>query len=152
MKRLVFLLVFLFGGLGFATAATEQPVPFYLQLVHGNDQATPPVPDGKAIGPKLSKQLRSVFKWEHFWELKRDTVALKIGEKARKKMSAEREVEIERRDAKTVEIRIFRDGKLKRTSAQSVDTRFAIFGGEKGPEASWFIVVRRDEPQPPEKD
>ncbi len=145
-------MAFLFTGLGLATAVEDPPVTFYLQQVRGNDLPTPPIPGAKPIGPKLSKQLRSVFKWEHFWELKRDSITLKAGEKARKRMSAEREVEIERLDAKKVEIRIYRDGKLRRTATQRVDTRFAIFGGEKGPDQSWFMVVRRDEPQVPEKD
>ena len=152
MKRLVLLLAFLFTGLGGARAAAEPAMTFHLQLVHGNDQPTAPTPEAKSIGPKLSKQLRSVFKWEHYWELKRDSVTLKAGEKARKRMSAEREVEIERFSAKIVEIRVYRDGKLHRTTSQLAATPFAIFGGEKGPDQSWFIVVRRDEPQPPEKD
>lgn len=93
-----------------------------------------------------------MFKWEHFWELKRDSLVLKAGEKVRKRMSAEREVEIERIGAKKMKIWIYHNGKLRRTVSQSVATRFAILGGEKGPDQSWFIVVRRDEPQAPEKD
>jgi len=96
MKRLVLLLAFLFTGLGGARAAAEPAMTFHLQLVHGNDQPTAPTPEAKSIGPKLSKQLRSVFKWEHYWELKRDSVTLKAGEKARKRMSAERKARTSR--------------------------------------------------------
>lgn len=54
MKRLGFLIAFLFTSLGFATVAQEAPVTFYLQLVRGNDHPTPPAAGAKTIGPKLS--------------------------------------------------------------------------------------------------
>lgn len=147
MKRIAFLLAFLLVGLGFATAADEPAVTFYLQLVRGNDSAAPPAPDARPLGPKLSGCLRSIFKWEHYWELKRDAVTLPPGGKIRRRMSADREIEVERLDAEKAVVRIYCEGRPTRVATQNVKTRFAVIGGEKGQDQSWFIVVRRDEPQ-----
>ena len=79
---------------------TNDPgMTFYLQLVRGNDQDTAPTPEATPIGPNLSEKLHSVFKWKHYCELKQDLVVLKPGQRVRKRMSPEREVEIELPDS-----------------------------------------------------
>ncbi len=144
MKRLLLLLVVLVGGLAVAGPAERGKLTFRLQLVRGNDSATPPTPEAKPIGPRLSERLRAVFKWEHYWELKRESVTLAAGQKVCKSMSSERAVEVELRSAETMTIRIYRNGQLKRTEEQATATPFSIFGGEKDADQSWFIVVRRE--------
>jgi hypothetical protein len=152
MKRLLVLLAFLLLGPGCRPASDEPGLTFHLQLIRGSDQDTPPTSDAKPTGPKLRGRLHSVFKWKNYWELKRDSVVVKPGQKVRKRMSPEREVEIELWDSQRMAVRIFLNGKLTRSRTQPAEGAFDVVGGEKGQDQSWFIVVRRDAPLDPEKD
>jgi hypothetical protein len=145
-KRLLVLLAFSLIGPGCRPAANDVGLTFYVQLVRGGDQDTPPVPDAKPIGRKLSQQLRSVFKWKNYWELKRDSIVVRQGQKARRRMSPEREVEIELLGSQRVAARIYANGKLTRSRRQPAEAAFFVAGGAEGENQSWFIVVRRDRP------
>jgi hypothetical protein len=46
-------------------------------------------------------------------------------------------------------VSIYSDGKLALTGKQAVDAAFYIVGGDYQDGQSWFIVVRRDQPQDP---
>jgi hypothetical protein len=153
MKTVVCLLTCLLGFCPLvALSAQEKPITCQLQLIRGNDDAKPPTPDAKPVGPVLDKKLRAIFKWQHFWELKRETVNLKTGEKVRRRMSAEREVEVERTTAAQTTIRVFRDGKLVVVQKQAAEAPCTVIGGDKDGNQSWFIVMRRDEPQTPSNE
>ena len=152
MKQLLALFVLLLTGLGCQPATDSPGINFYLQLIRGNDQDTPPIADAKPIGPKLSEKLRSVCKWKSYWELKRDSVVVKPGQTVRKRLSPEREVEIELWDSQRMATRIYTNGKLTRSRTQPAEAAFFIAGGDKGEHQSWFIVVRRDRPLDPEAD
>jgi hypothetical protein len=128
-------------------SAAEPGLIFYLQLVRGNDQSDPPTESAKPIGPLLSEKLSSVFKWKDYWELKRERILVKQGATIRKRLSPEHEVEVELPSPDTLRIRIFLNGRLTRTRTQPVREAFCIAGGNEGPDQSWFIIVRRDEPQ-----
>jgi hypothetical protein len=152
MKRLLILFALLLTGPG-CQPTTEAPgLTFYLQLVRGNDQDAPPTTDAKPVGPKLSERLRSVCKWKRYWELKSDSVVVKPGQKVRKRMSPEREVEVELLDSRSIAARIYLNGELTRSRTQPAEAAFFIAGGDKGENQSWFIVVRRDRPLDPEKE
>jgi len=71
---------------------------YYVQYVLGRDLDNVPVADAKPIGPKLEEKLHGVFRWKRYWELSRDTVVLGPGQVARRKVSTDREVEIEQLD------------------------------------------------------
>jgi len=152
MKQLLALFALLLVGPGCQPATNDAGLTFYVQLVRGNDQDTPPTPDAKPIGPKLSERLHSVLKWERCWELKRDSVVVKPGQKVRKRMSPEREVEIELWDSQRMAARIYLNGKITRSRTQPTEAAFDIAGGDKGEDQSWFIIVRRDRPTDSEKD
>ena len=160
MRRVlvVLLLAGVVGGDAFAAdtgtvARAEAPAPsrttFYLQLIRGNSESTAPAPGAKLIGPKLSQKLSPVFKWSNYWEIKRDSVDLEVGKSVRKKLSAEREVEVELLKTQDVAVRVIRNGKPTRETRQGAANAFVICGGDKEEDQSWFIVVRRDNPSQP---
>jgi hypothetical protein len=152
MKRLLVLLAFLLLGPGCRPATDDPGLTFYLQLIRGSDQNTPPTPDAKPIGPKLAERLYSVFKWKNYWELKRDSVVVRQGQRIRKRMSPEREVEIELLDSQKMCVRNYVNGRLTRSRYQPAADAFYVAGGDKGEDQSWFIVVRRERPSDSEKD
>jgi len=153
MKRIVFLLLFLSVmavviGARFVLRAEGRDVTFYLQLVRGTDGVSPPSPDAPPVGPQLSRRLQ-MFRWEHYWEIKRQTVVLKPGGKTRQRLNPQREVEIEMTGPRFMTVSVYADGKLTVKSKRAVDAGFCIVGGDGKSEQSWFIVVRRDQPQDP---
>ena len=152
MKRLLFLLALLLAGPGCGPATNDPGITVYLQLIRGNDQDTPPTADARPIGPKLSEDLHSVFKWRRYWELKRDSVVVRPGQKVRRRMSPEREVEIELLDSQRMAARIYLNGKLTRSRTQPAEGAFYVAGGDKGEGQSWFIVLRWDRPLDAEKE
>jgi hypothetical protein len=152
MKPLLVLFAFLLFGPGCRPATDDPGFTFYLQLIRGSDQNTPPTPDAKPIGPKLAELLYSVFKWNNYWELKRDSVLVRQGQRIRKRMSPEREVEIELLDSQRMCVRIYVSGKPTRSRHQPAEGAFCIVGGDKGEDQSWFIVVRRERPSDSEHD
>jgi hypothetical protein len=151
MKRLLVILAQFLIGSGCQPAMDESGLTFYLQMICGNDHDARPAPDASPIGAKLSKRLSSVWKWKHYWELKRDLAVLKPGQRVRKRMSAEREVEIELTDLRRMTARIYFNGRLTRSLHQPAQDAFYIAGGNEGQDQSWFIVVRRDRPLDSEK-
>lgn len=133
------------AGATLARGADVPAVTFYVQLVRGSDVDSPPTPDARLIGAKLDHRLHDVFKWKNYWEVKREIVTVKTGDKVRKRMSKEREVEIALSGSRDMMVSIYAQGKLTRKRQQSIDTVFYIAGGADAAEP-WFIVVRRDNP------
>ena len=129
-------------------AAEESGKKFYLQLVRGNDEEAPPAPGAVEAGPRVTERLQAVLRWKHYWEMQRDAVVVPCGQKVRKRLSTEREVEIERPPApsENIAVRVYLDGKLSQSRLQPARDAFFITGGAKGRDQSWFIVVREDQP------
>jgi hypothetical protein len=150
MKRVLWVLAALMVGTSLGRSAAVPAFTFYVQLVRGSDNQAPPSPEAQLIGDKLGQRLHGVFKWKNYWEIKREAVTIKPGEKVRKQMSAQEEVEIEipATGPRTMTVSIYSNGKLTRKRTQSIETEFYIAGGDKDATQPWFIVVRRDNPQP----
>ncbi len=127
-------------------AADTQKVTFYVQLIRGSDSAKPDDPAWKPVGAKLDKNLRGVFRWKSYWEVKRQTVVLGTGEIRRFHLTADREVEIKLIDPPNTQIRLFYKGELTRCSHQPIREHMSILGGESKSGECWFVVVRSDKP------
>lgn len=125
--------------------AQQKPVTVYVQLVRGTHQDTPESEDWKPIGPRLSKKLSPVFKWPHYWEVKRHAVMV-YPHQVSKVNWEDRLIEIELMEPGHSEIRLYRKGKLVRKSRQQFDSKLAIMGGDSEGDQSWFVVVRKDNP------
>jgi len=149
MKTFLAILACSLLGAGCRPAGSEGDQAFYLQLVRGNDQEEPPTPGARPIGPRLSHQLHSVFRWRHYWELKRELVMIREGQTVRRKLAFDREVEVELLNPQSMAARVYVNGKLAWNRKQPAEGAFFVAGANKGPDQSWFIVVRRDQPVEP---
>ena len=98
------------------------------------------------VGDILSGRLR-MFKWKNYWEVQRQTVQVNVGGKTRKRITPQRDVEISLSTPDDMTICIYVNGKLSRKRQQHVSNTFYIAGGQNEDANSWFIVVRRDNPQ-----
>jgi hypothetical protein len=127
-------------------AADVQKATFYVQLIRGSDADKPENPTWAPVGPKLDKNLRAVFRWKNYWEVKRETITVSSAKAARLHLTREREVELKLLDPPNVRIRLFNNGEMTRCSHQPIGEHMSILGGESKTGECWFVVVRRDNP------
>ncbi len=132
-----------------ATAAGVEKlekVTYYVQLIRGCNDAKPPVPGSTSIGPKLSAHLRPVFAWTNYGEIARKEVQLTAGQKARVRLSKEREVEIDLTTKGKRIVGAFSRGELVSRTTRPIGQRMTVIGGDRDKETAWFIIVRREKP------
>ena len=141
-----FLLVLLLLGASAARGADAVPLTFYLQVVCGTDAEAPPTAKARLVGPKLDQRLHDVFRWKNYWETQRETVTLKPGGAVRRRISAQREVEIAWPTDRKMTVSLYTSGRLTRKRDQSIDSAFYIAGGDFNSTESWFVILRRDNP------
>ncbi|MBI5387256.1 MAG: hypothetical protein HZA90_21525 [Verrucomicrobia bacterium] len=148
MKRLMLLAAVGFLALvsGAATGAESATKTYYLQLVRGNDEASPPASEAKPVGAKLSKELRAVCAWKHYWEVARQELHVSPGQKAKARLNKERAVEIDLAVPGKRRVTAFKDGRPVITSVQPANKTWTVIGGDRDPKSAWFIIVRRDKP------
>ena len=146
-QKISWLLFLSVAGLVTVHAADAQKITFYIQLVRGSDSDKPDDPAWKPAGAKLDKNLRGVFRWKNYWEVKREVVALSKDKVARLHLTREREVEIRLLEPPNTQIRLYHKGKMTRCSHQPINEHMCILGGDSTSGDPWFVVVRRDKPQ-----
>jgi hypothetical protein len=149
MNRLLIPLVALLALTACRPAHKGPALTFYVQLVQGSDDDAPPSLGSHPVGVRLEKKLSSTFRWKHYWELKREAVVVPPGNAVRRQLAPGRSVELDLLDADTMAVRVYSQGRPVRCRKQPVANALYITGGNLGPSRSWFIVVRRDEPQVP---
>ncbi len=150
MKTLVALMVLTSLAPGIFCHAAEQgsTVKFYVQVVRGTDEKTPPETGAKLIGAKLQKQLQPMFRWQHYWEVQQKPITVEEGKTARMDLKGGHALEIDLTHQEKRTVRLFRDNKNKpvRTLVCSRGQEFTIQGTEPGDGKVWFFVVRTDPP------
>jgi hypothetical protein len=133
-------------GTSLAFGAPEEKLTFYVQLIRGNNEDSPPVPGARVIGPKLSKSLHSVFKWKSYWEVSQREVVVAPGSKAKVSLSKERAVEIDLSQPKKTTVTAISDNQPVCRTTQHIDRNMTIIGADRDTNSAWFVVVRRDKP------
>ncbi len=149
-KPLIVLLALVFPVMGCRPTAVPAGSKFYLQLVQGSDTDIPPTADSKPVGPKLRKKLGCVLCWKHYWEMHRAALVVAPGQTAYEPLGHGQSVELQMLDPEKVNVRIYSKSQLIRARQQPATNAFCISGARSEDDQSWFIVVRCDEPQPPE--
>jgi len=140
--RSIILILLLLGWL--PARAAEASHSFHIQLIRGTS-ADATVPAGyKRIGPKLGKRLSPVFRWQRYWEVKRQSIEVRPGKTTRLSLGPDRALEMEWVKPGVTQIRLFRNGQKVRCSRQSADEEFSVMGWDDLADNSWFVVVRRD--------
>ena len=135
-----------FLAIALALTADQEPVVAYVQLIRGTDKPQPEKTHWKPIGPKLAEKLGPVFRWPHYYEVRRETAKIYPDKVSRVSLADDRVLEIELLKGQS-ELRLYRNGKLARRSRQPFDSKLAIMGGDGEQDQSWFVVVRKDKPK-----
>jgi hypothetical protein len=131
---------------GSARAQSDGGATFEALLVWGtNDAKTDPKfkPTDPALAEKLKK---SPFKWEHYCEMHRENVKLKLNEEQTIKMSRNCVISLTNLKDNQVKFELFGKGTLANTVTQSLPKgQLLITGGDAENSTAWFVVLRRVE-------
>jgi len=146
MRRTILGVLFVAFILNGTPPAEHQSNTFYVQLVRGNNEDTPPEPSSRPIGLKVARHLRSAMNWKNYWEVNRRQVAVCSGKVTRVCLSKEREVEIDLTKVKCRKVTAFDNGKVVQRILRPAGEGMTLIGGERDGASAWFIVVRRDPP------
>jgi hypothetical protein len=139
MKR--WLSIFFLVVMSTAVRAEKDALTYTVLLLRGTDESTAPQQGAKLVSTKLAERL-SRFRWKHYWEVRRETVAVSAGRPAKLKLSKHRALEITQ-TADQVEMHLYRQGKVARTARQKVQSNNCEIMGGTDEKDSWFVVVRR---------
>jgi len=147
MKNWFYLILISVFGLNAVSGAEAEQATYCVQLIRGNNRDTPPVADAKPVSPELTKMIRRVFNWKSYWEINRQRVTLARGQKAKVRLSKEREVEIDLTDLAKRKVTAYEGRKAVTRSTWPVGNATTIIGGDRDSNSVWFIVVRRSQPR-----
>ena len=122
---------------------------FEAQLIWGtNDkQADPKL---KPADPKLGEKLKkSPFKWDHYFEMHREIIKLRLNEERTVTMSRNCVISVTYLKDENVKFQLFGKGKLANTTTQALPKgQLLITGGDAENSTAWFVVLRQVEPSP----
>jgi len=116
------------------------------QLVWGSNTTNPP-PKLRLVGPKMSARLaNSPFKWDHYYEVNRQTTGVKLNEKKRVTMSKNCEIVITNLGDSQIKLDVFGKGQLVNTVTQSLPKgELLVVGGNAEDSTAWFVILRQAE-------
>ncbi len=119
---------------------------YHVQLVRASNEVQPPEPARAVIGPKLAQHLRPVFSWTNYWEIARQQVFVSSGQKAKLRLSPQREVEIDLTTGGKRTVVAFSNDEVVSRVTRPLGDSMTIIGGDRDRQTAWFIIVRRDKP------
>lgn len=146
MKALLLLAVVMLGFAAARGGAAEPQHKYYVQFVRSSNNPKPENPEWKKVGPRLSRTLSPVFRWEHYWEVSRRTVNVGPGKVTRVPLEPQREVRLRIIAGERIEAQYFWKGEMHRKVVRPIDGEMIIVGGDLENKDGWFVVVRRDKP------
>jgi hypothetical protein len=154
----VALLLFCLAAGGDARAAG---IELDIQLIWGTDEkpdlnapGAEGVPEGgreegrigelKPVDPALSSSLKKIFKWQEYYLIKREVVAVAARQPVRVRLSEHCEVVVWALPGERVEVKLFGRGKLVNRTVKSLEPgQIITIAGDDKNETAWFVVIQR---------
>jgi len=146
---LICVCLFFVGALLLPTAsarAQSDTATFEALLIWGtNDAKTDP--KFKPAEPGLAEKLKkSPFKWEHYCEMQRQVLKLKLNEERTITLSRNCVISVTNLKDDQVKFQLFGKGKLANTVIQALPNgQLLVTGGDAENSTAWFVVLRRVE-------
>jgi len=117
---------------------------FEAQLIWGtNDKQSDP--KLKPADSKLVEKLKhSPFKWDHYFEMHREPVKLRLNEEKTVTMSRNCVISVTNLKDQNVKFQLFGKGQLANTVTQALPKdQFLVIGGDAENSTAWFVVLKR---------
>jgi hypothetical protein len=101
----------------------------------------------KPADPALAEKLRkSPFKWDHYFEMHREVLKLKLNEEQTVRVSRNCVISVTNLKDDQVKFQLIGKGKLANTVTQALPNgQLLITGGDAENSTAWFVVLRRVE-------
>jgi hypothetical protein len=117
------------------------------QLIWGTND-TKPDSKLKPAEAKLAAKLKgSPFKWDHYFEMHRETFKLRLNEEKTLTMSRNCVISVTNLKDEQVKFQLFGKGKLANTVTQALPTgQLLVTGGDAENSTAWFVVLRQVDP------
>jgi hypothetical protein len=150
-QRRVFLLLgyaaLLFGVLGLSTvrvsAAESSGLRVEAILVWATHVAKTNDASLKPLEPQLTKKLRSTYKWDLYYEVKRKEVTVSGKDATPIQISDKCSLDIKHLGDHRVEVHLTGKGKAVSRSVESLAHGYLmVFGGDDKNDTAWLIVIR----------
>jgi len=127
-----------------APAADTGEMTIEAQLIWGTNDSKPD-PKLKVAGPTLSDKLRhSPFKWDHYFEMHRELIKLRLNEERTVTMSRNCVISVTNLGNDQVKFKLFGKGTLANTVSQALPKgQLLITGGDAENSTAWFVVLRQ---------
>jgi hypothetical protein len=140
--------IMLLGAVLFARVARPRAevITYYVQLVRACDGDKPPEPNSKRVGPRLMKKFQGPLKWNDYWEIGRQEVALQPGQVTSLPLCRRCRVEIDLTDKRHRRVTAFENGKVVAQTSTVIGKGMTLIGGDWDGKSAWFVVIRRDRP------
>jgi hypothetical protein len=130
-----------------ASYGTQSDVAtFEAQLIWGtNEKQTDP--KLKPADSKLAEKLKkSPFKWDHYFEMHKETIKLKLNEEKTVTMSRNCVISVTYLKDDNIKFQLFGKGTLANTVTQALPKgRLLITGGDAENSTAWFVVLKQVE-------
>src|SRR5437879_13526923 len=120
MARLFWLLLITLFAARTAGAASEPPVTVFVQFIRGTNEEKPKQANWKLVGPKLSKRLSPVFKWQNYWEVSQQAVAVQPAKVAMVTLDETRRLALEVVNGTEIETRVYQNRHLTRKARRPI--------------------------------
>jgi hypothetical protein len=117
------------------------------QLIWGTND-TKPDPKLKPAESKLAAKLKaSPFKWDHYFEMHRETFKLKLNEQKTVTMSRNCVISVTNLGGEQLKFQLFGKGKLANTVTQALPKdQLLVTGGDAENSTAWFVVLKQVDP------
>jgi hypothetical protein len=151
LSGLFFCLALAWGG-AVDLRAADAPLVLQAQLIWGTDSAKPDDAKCKDVGPDLRRRLSRVFKWKHYYEMRRKPVTLQGKDTTRVAMSGKCLLKFSLVDPQTVEVRLIGEGRLTKKMRQPLKAlkngEILVLAGNTKDDINdaWFVVISVPKP------
>ncbi|MCP5522832.1 MAG: hypothetical protein H7A46_14935 [Verrucomicrobiales bacterium] len=131
----------------------DSAIALQAQLIWGTDSAKPDDAKCKEVGAELGRRLSRVFKWKHYYEMRRKPVAVRKGKSTRVEMSGKCVLKFALADPETVEVRLIGEGRLTKTMRQPLKAlengEILVLAGDTKDDINdaWFVVISVPKPE-----
>jgi hypothetical protein len=127
-------------------ASDTRTLDIEAQLVWGTNGTNAPA-KLRLVGPRMSERLKhSPFKWDHYYEMNRQTIKVKFNETKPITMSKHCEIKITNLGDSQIKLDLFGKGQLVNTVTQALPKgELLVVGGDAENSTAWFVILRQAE-------
>ena len=127
-----------------AASSSANAATFEAQLIWGtNDKQSDP--KLKAADSKLAEKLQKTpFKWDHYFEMHKELIKLRLNEEKTITMSRNCVISVTYLKDENIKFQLFGKGQLANTVTQPLPKgRLLVEGGDAENSTAWFVVLKQ---------